>query len=399
MAKATTSRETSSRADAARVFAAVVADHRVMPHETPTISRRVTVLEERCLREMHPSVPCERCVEACRVGAVRSGDGAMNVLATCLGCGVCAAQCPSGAIAVTGFDDVPRSGGNLRIECARVPPDTCEPSTWIVPCVGGLRIASLVAAVEKQGLPTVAATLIDRGLCATCPVSGRTNLIADIHARLSAMIRSAGFLSPDLRIESAASLPADTRPPGSQPPRSRRAILLSFVRARTLPRLPFDARDDRAALGRLAARDGVVIDARCVSSLRLTDACADHGVCAAGCPTRALRRTVTDVAGVKAVRLTFNSAGCIGCGRCVEICPEGAMIHGAHGSGPLARTPIVLRERSLRTCSTCEDEFIDDSGGDLCPACRKSRSLFHNLNSGSHPLHGAPPPASSGKTS
>jgi len=339
----------------------------------------------QCLLERRPFTPCDRCVDACRVKAITLISGTVHIdKANCLGCGACEAACPTGAITASGFSAPPRLRHDaLHISCARVPASLRTEDAWVVPCFRGVTIALLAAeAALSRDLRIV---IDDHGWCPNCPASAGTDEAGRLHARLESALATPG--QRRVRIESR---PLDARhalPPGSGPKRSRRAVFQALLAGPT-PTRRSGALADRAAL---AALDPAAL---VHPILAIGDACADHGVCSAACPTGALRRTSDDEG---RLTLRFEPDKCIECGRCAEVCPEHALQ--LRLSVTAAVEPVVLREVMMAVCVRCESQFVAGDDGDIeCPGCRKDAGLFHDLRrSLSRPAFSpASPAASSG---
>lgn len=107
----------------------------------------------------------------------------------------------------------------------------------------------------------------------------------------------------------------------------------------------------------------------------VSDACRNHGTCAAVCPTGALRAYRTEAVG----GLEFRPATCIGCGVCAVVCPEDALaLDAAAGTDAAGAEVLVLSRHALRECTRCDNPFVMSGDEELCPACRKDMSLFAN---------------------
>ena len=60
--------------------------------------RHLSVSRSQCTRARHRSSTCARCVEACPVAAINLSNCPQIDLDACLGCGICASVCPTGAL-------------------------------------------------------------------------------------------------------------------------------------------------------------------------------------------------------------------------------------------------------------------------------------------------------------
>jgi ferredoxin len=295
----------------------------------------------------------------------------------CLGCGLCAVACPTGAIDVAGFDAPPSTGARIHIECSRVPAGLLEADSWVVPCAGGLTISDLVATAEKQG-DKASIALVDRGLCDGCLIAGGQNKIAEVCTKFSNTLERIESDAIHLERIERQIAPAEARPPGSRPPSSRRTFLRSFI-APPRAKRPVGIQQERATVARLEARSGHSLGGSFYPAIAVSENCRDHGVCAASCPTGALRRE-TSGASDEIRRLTFDPAQCVSCRRCAEVCPGQALTFMASGAKQMQSDAVVLRETQLSVCPRCDEAYVDDNvAQDCCPSCRKNQSLFADL--------------------
>jgi ferredoxin len=107
------------------------------------------------------------------------------------------------------------------------------------------------------------------------------------------------------------------------------------------------------------------------------DACDLHGVCAAICPTGALRLTDDGLA----MALDYDAAACIGCNECQRACPTRAVRLDPGGDGTWPEGRVVLNERASGRCAACGDAFAQPEGGheSLCIPCRRGQALVNDL--------------------
>jgi len=108
--------------------------------------------------------------------------------------------------------------------------------------------------------------------------------------------------------------------------------------------------------------------------------CCNHQVCVARCPSEAL--ISYDIDGPVGIALAVER--CTACGTCVESCPEHALsLHEV----PRRDTPdyLILSAHTPSICLECDEPFVARGGEDLCPLCRKDRTLFSDLARGLRP--------------
>lgn len=78
-------------------------------------SDKIAVHDERCVVMRNRNVECLRCVHACTSGALELADGELRVHPEkCIGCGTCAAACPTSAIEVRTPTDAELTGALKR---------------------------------------------------------------------------------------------------------------------------------------------------------------------------------------------------------------------------------------------------------------------------------------------
>lgn len=123
--------------------------------------------------------------------------------------------------------------------------------------------------------------------------------------------------------------------------------------------------------------------------------CIACGVCAANCPTGALR--AKEEAGV--FRLTFSHVSCVACQLCFKVCPQrprALTVAAGLDWGRISQPPEVLYEEMMTRCQSCGEPFTSPGvarrvqealarrGGlfnsayvaSLCPRCRLSGGIL-----------------------
>jgi Pyruvate/2-oxoacid:ferredoxin oxidoreductase delta subunit len=108
--------------------------------------------------------------------------------------------------------------------------------------------------------------------------------------------------------------------------------------------------------------------------------CCNHQICVALCPGKALLPYGID----GRVGIALAVERCTGCGTCVETCPEQALSLRAVPRRDAADY-LILTAHTTSICRECDEPFVAHSGEDLCPLCRKDRTLFGDLARGLRP--------------
>lgn len=329
---------------------------------------------------------CAACAEACPAGVLRATGGVPVLADGCLSCGRCVAACHTGALSLRGFIATP-AGAVTALECARVPARLRASGAAVVGCLGGLTVADLLDFADRADRAGVPLRLIDRGWCADCPAGGDTgHPAAGALAMAAAATAALGLASPQpVSVPTAAAKAAALRPADDRLDHTRRRLFSAPFRL-SADGAAAPAHDLRAPLavpgrerllstaGRIAAARGLLVPAMLFPALNIEDACRDHRVCAAVCPTRALRAIQAE----KSAALTFDAAACIACGRCAAACPESALTLLGERRSAEAAGPATLRQGILRECGDCGDGFMASADGEagLCPLCRKRFTLM-----------------------
>lgn len=361
---------------------------------------RLRLAEGACLPLRSDFGQCRACESACPAQVIRVSVDAVALDDGCLHCGRCVAACPTDALQLDGYAFTVPDGARatpLEIECAKVPAAARAPGAVEVPCLGALSIGRLAQLHEAAGDRGVA--LVDRGWCSDCSAGcgTRRHPAADVHERVVLWLESVHdpraaprwLPRPLPRSQMPASIPLPPAPVDEGPAVTRRQFFRSVAedpvgrRRNATPmggpgRAAFpvsqrrEAPDRRRlldALGRAAERAGSTLPAELFPRVANNGACVDHRVCAAACPTGALK--VVAIEG--SASLTFSAATCINCSACQRACPEGALSVDLHGG---ERAPTVVAHHMQQTCSQCGDVFTPRQGEALCIACSKTQRFL-----------------------
>jgi Fe-S-cluster-containing hydrogenase component 2 len=334
------------------------------------------------LRSRHAE--CRHCEKICPTGALRIQEGRMDVGDGCIGCGRCMAACPTGALQVHGFPVKlgidPNARTALTVDCRRAQ----SGADIRVPCLGGLSVSRLLAlrlAAEQREI-----RLLDHGWCAACPASAGTNEhpAAKSLARAVARLRDAGLAEELMpRLHAVPALYALEK--RSQPRASRRRFLSPFnpprpeASARFTPAPAPDRVVTLEILTRLSTQYGGVVSEKLYHRVQVDERCQGHAVCAAGCPTGALRLEHDEG---NAVGLSHSSQLCVACGHCERVCPEKAL-RLDRGAGYAPRRWVARFETGECTvCGTQMRQSPQDARA-VCQSCEKAavlaRSAFNQF--------------------
>lgn len=363
---------------------------------------RVRLLPAACIALRFDTASCASCRSACPVDCIQIDASKFRVSEHCIGCGHCAAACPTGAMAVKGFAEIfalPSARRVLRVECLKVDRRIAGEAAR-VPCLGGLSAADWLGLFHHAQGSVVQA--IDRSWCGQCEVAKQ---ITGKHPASTALEQVRHWLEemgvPDERLPTlvAEPLPVSLMPrqiPGDAPTaparrgfflrlgnEARRAVGGETGPAIPTPRglrsagpMPLPARERlMVTLQQLARELDQPLPAAHFHTLQVGSSCTHHTVCVGICPTQALTRyTDTAHAGIE-----FIWWRCIGCGKCTASCPERALTLHQASSLLAIGASLRLTAHPLRVCAECLQPFPDTSSSALCSSCRRQHTMAADL--------------------
>lgn len=347
------------------------------------ISRNPGYDYSRCRWSGTGGTPCHECAAACPEGVFPDVKAKKPDYAKCSKCGLCAAVCPTRAIAppelrVRSFLRALASDETLSVGC------TCEEGRFSLhlDCLAALSWEEIACAALKNGL------VLSLRPCGDCPEKER-------YARLLEALENARrFLGDKTFFERVQLLEAgDEYAPQSG--RISRRELFSFYKKldperanRLLPE--WDKKQNGPALIYRALLRDLVRDRRAaaegekpryvVSLPSVNERCYDCGVCVRACPDRAL--SFRKSADGKSFRAVVEAWKCTACGRCAAACHEKAI----PGIGDMQVTqlgPVSVGRCDVLLCSVCGKARRPSDEDGLCGFCRMRKKAAERAAEGS----------------
>ncbi|MGY6535269.1 MAG: hypothetical protein ACXIVG_07995 [Pararhodobacter sp.] len=247
-----------------------------------------------------------------------------------------------------------------------------------VPCLGGLTAATLRDALVSDDV-----TLIDRGWCAACPVSGGQAAPWDHTLRaVNAEAKELGIAARvKVRHAPLSSWRSRAAPRGRSDNPARRALFTRMAQAGqgAAPADPLASLPDtvttpgprhRAAQLAALAR-GAAVPSSLFPALAVAGQPRDLSSLARLCPTGALSVTETDTGTIRAVTLIFNATACIACGDCTQ---SGALTLDISPQGHF-ESPTTLITQPCATCTRCRARFSPKAQETTCDGCARDTEL------------------------
>ena len=286
---------------------------------------------------------CGLCAATCPTGAIAAGEGAARVTtADCTACGRCLAACPTGAIRLSACSE-------RQIEAQLAGLLDGPASRVVLACTAVLDVRGDAPGLDDWALVEVPAlAIVTPGWVAQTLLAGASHVwLYPCDGECCAPWREQGGRRELTRHLLGTALSerftvADAAPPvapGHAP--SRRPVLT----------------EPAATVAALAELDSCLEIRHPASPLGLVDVapgCTTCGACAVACPTTAL----TVIEEEAAVALRHDPRLCTGCGLCSRACPE-HVLHVERGldSARLAAGPLELASAPVRRCRSCGERM------------------------------------------
>ncbi|MDK2856317.1 MAG: hypothetical protein PWQ41_1359 [Bacillota bacterium] len=352
-----------------------------------------------CVKMRSRRTECDRCLAACPTQGIRIGQTVQ--IESCVFCGLCTAQCPTGVFALQENSDggillaaqkLAARWATLVFSCDRSPRSvTRRPDRVVVRCAGRVSPELLVATLSLGA--RAAYLYLDPAVCAHC-----WGERAEQAAKAAALEAQAilGACGSNQKVTLTKVLPPPLPWRGTRAPAAEGSVdegkrgLLKAVKGMSVKTvlqallgapaqergftwthsLPQRRRILLEALARLFPAGAPAPDATLPwAGLSLAGGCTFCGACVPLCPSGALK--VEERNGE--AWLWFYPARCTSCGLCLTCCPEGALSYGPkpelkyflNGEGQL------LGRATARRCAVCGRTYLcTDPGQTHCVTCR-----------------------------
>ncbi|MFQ6003823.1 MAG: 4Fe-4S dicluster domain-containing protein, partial [Candidatus Zixiibacteriota bacterium] len=371
----------------------------------------IVVRSNQCLKLRYPRSKCQRCLENCPASAISFQQKVVLDEYQCTNCGICTHICPSEVFELkpeveknifTQMKESLKRGTKIYLICKKIDKNSAFSSRDNLiefPCLGGvdewlllwfisrglreIRLATFECGncPNKKGLPIINETVkigkelfqvLDLKECSLGKIEtqaklGREEVPGSFRKEVSLSRRELLTGLKDLPLEFGINV--------------SKTVLNSFFREKKEEEFKWGknipARHHRLikaiqslATGNLKKKNVSGLPLKKVS---INDNCSGCNICSTLCPTHALSRVEKD----NSVAISFNLAYCVGCGLCKEACPEKAIGY----EDEITLEEIFddhqrkLQEITLLHCQLCQSRYFSREGEDLCPSCRKRKSL------------------------
>ena len=342
------------------------------------LSHNPTYHYNRCMWSGTDGTECNDCAAACPEGVFPLGKLKKSDYAKCSKCGLCAAICPTKAIAppairVRSFLKALSSDEAVSIACPR---DEGRFSLRI-DCLAALSWEEIACAALKNGV------ILSLRRCQNCPEKALFGRLMDT---LNCVRR---FLGDDVFFDRVQLLEENDDyviPSGHMSRRELFSIYKKLDLDRTNRLLPsFDPKKDHPALFYRALLREIVQEKRntagndkptyVMALPSVNDRCYNCGVCTRACADRAL--SFRPAADGKSFIAVVDVWKCTGCGCCVKACREKAL--NAPAEMRLSQLgPVSVGRCTVHLCSVCGKTRKPSDTDGLCGFCRIRKQAAEN---------------------
>lgn len=358
----------------ANLFNIVRAFGRISSHSLASVSH------ERCLNRRYNRVFCNKCEHVCGTDAISFDDVPAIDGTACTGCGVCVNVCPTGAFSLR---DISKENILSSIEEGRKVVFSCRGaqesdniSHATVPCIGYLCEGMLIKAASMSEK-----IIIDK-TCDHCTLKNDFGVVQRKVDVANTILESFGR-NPNIELSDDGTLDAPVKDTfgrksidylrnvywgnDSNNVNDTPDVESSDWRS-IIPATHTLLIDTISALGE-PVKDVIMLESGPLYSLDIADACDMCGICAAICPTGALRLSEPEDGSMQSIG--FNVSFCIGCDVCRQVCKKNAISYKAdiHLSDIMSSDWVSLISHERMQCKRCKKYIKSIKKDNLCSSC------------------------------
>jgi ferredoxin len=376
---------------------------------TAVLDRTVIIQQALCTRFLTPKSSCTLCADLCPVEAITFSEAGPDVGPSCLSCGVCHSACPTGAMGLSQDDDtsliedldVAEGKETFGISCLRGD----GKADLRVSCLGRLTEFLLLQPLHHN--PDVRLEIM-QPTCDECPMNRAMARFENLLSRVRHLHKLAGAeqetvfitripLQPLTRNNAArengsrreflqalrnkttvvmtAALPQGQKKAGSLVPAYREQKPENHKRTNLLASLRTLTEKSQNQPLYIPSSESLIAD------ISFNYHCTACGVCAAVCPTGALKLTKN----TETISISFHAGSCVGCGICAAVCRSSAIESGETVllNTMLNQNDVNVFTTTRRECRICRLDFTGQDVGGVCPLCvhrsQRRQNAIQNL--------------------
>jgi ferredoxin len=361
----------------------------------------VRVRQARCTRVRFSESACRECIASCPAQAIRIGDGRLRIDRACTGCLLCLPACPNDVFVSEPEADAETIPFPDLLYCsALLPPKTptlTDLPSCVVPCLGSIPPHRVIERVLHGRVPLQVIT----GYCHSCPMKTGEFSFRKREAEIVLLLTLFKVETVPLTVRAGTdqdrlNLSAKVEEHGKNLKEkeafSRRDLFLRFrdrvlkpdEAARRRTRVYSDdqgpseyMRSVIAFVQAYESSESQPPEIPFLREIRVQEGCTGCGVCAALCPTGALK--INEDQG--RVELLWRPAHCSRCNLCVESCCKKAIrfLPGVETRRIAGQTSRAIMRFYRNLCPECGDSFLSPGPETRCVRCSKREKVVEDL--------------------
>ena len=340
----------------------------------------VSISQERCLNRRYNRVFCNKCEHVCGADAICFDMVPVIDGTECAGCGVCVNVCPTGAFSLKDMskEDILSSieEGRKVIFSCRGGQESDNVSYVIVPCIGYLCEGMLIKAASMSE------KIIIDGACDHCTLKIDFGVVQRKIDVANTILESFGK-NPNIELSVDGTVDVPVKDAfGRKSIDYLRNVYGGNVNAGDNVNDTLDVEssdgtsiipathtlliDAISALGE-PVKDVVMLESGPLYSLAIVNTCDMCGLCAAVCPTGALKSSESG----SMQSIGFNVSFCIGCDVCRQVCKKDAISYRCdiHLSDIMSSDWVSVISHERMQCKRCKKYIKSIKKDSLCSSC------------------------------